>query len=475
MTEYNYMCIKVQQTPDSLPLYVSTAKANELLKWCDVPRSREGFMAGYQRELEGRHEKITDFFEQDPKNNIVPNSVIVAIDASRFQVEKVSNAYRATIKIKEPDWNTLLMHLIDQFEQRLSDEEIESIDLEDGDRDDDEEEEEETQDTDAATPPASYLAELTKHLRAMRDAPDSLTTEQKKVIYDYANSVSLPGLIIDGQHRVYGAKEVTEFDVEFPVVFIPGLDFSEQVFHFYVLNNKAKPLSRTHLRRIISTSLSKGEIDQLYERLRSAGVEARSAEWTHRMNNDSESPFKGLIDMGLQGSRGAINENVAYQVVSKFMLLHNRYRLLTENIAQWDTQSNDYRLRAFYTVWHAVKDCYPTAWRQAENPDAPDEDRQLFFKVSLLMLQQYILDTLNADMPRRRSKGDKSPLADLVELKSEVGYTLPFLKEEFFLKPWKLTGLDTSTGHDVFRKTMDKAIQNESKNLGNMSLFKVQG
>ena len=470
MRQYNYTCIKVQQTPDSLPLYVTSAKANELLKWCDVPRSREGFMAGYQRELEGRHEKITEFFQQDPENNIVPNSVIVAIDSSCFTVTPEGKAFCATITVEESDWNSLLNELIADFEKRLSTEEIESIELPSDDESIDE-----APDMDSATPPTSYLAELTKHLRSMRDAPEGLTDAQRKAVTDYAVSVSKPGLILDGQHRVYGAKEVVEFDVEFPVVFIPGLDFKEQVFHFYVLNNKAKPLNRTHLRRIISTSLSKNEIDKLYDRLRSAGVEAKSAEWTHRMNNDADSPFKGLIDMGLQGAVGAINENVAYQVVSKFMLLHNRYRLLTENVALWDVQSNDYRLRAFYTVWNAVKECYPTAWRQAENPNAQNEDRQIFFKVSLLMLQQYILDTLNADMPRRRSKGQKSPMANLDELKSEVGYTLPFLKEEFFLKPWKLTGLDTSTGHDIFRKTMDKAIQNESKNLGNMSLFKVQG
>jgi DGQHR domain-containing protein len=470
MSKFPYTCIKVQQTPDSIPLYVSTAKANELLRWCDVPRSKEGFMAGYQRELEGRHEKITEFFQQDPEHNIVPNAVIVAIDQSRLVIKEDGRICHLTIAMEESGLEEMLASLIKQFEKRLSKEELESIELESGDY-----AEPDAEESDASIPPASYLAELTKRLREMRDSPEDLSVEQKKSISDYAMSVGRPGLIIDGQHRVFGAKEVVEFDVEFPVVFIPGLDFKEQVFHFYVLNNKAKPLNRTHLRRIISTTLSKSEIEKLYDRLRDAGVEAKSAEWTHRMNNDSDSPFRGLIDMGLQGSTGVISENVAYQVVSKFMLLHNRYRLLTENVSNWDTQSNDYRLRAFYTVWQAVKDCYPTAWRQAENQNAANEERQIFFKVSLITLQQYILDTLNSEMPKRRSKGHKSPFADLVELKSEVGYALPFLKEEFFMKPWKLTGLDTSSGHDIFRKTLDKAIQNESKNLGNMSLFKVQG
>ena len=73
-----------------------------------------------------------------------------------------------------------------------------------------------------------------------------------------------PSAIIDGQHRVFGAREVSDFDVVLPVVLLPGLPYEEQVFHFYVLNNKARPLRPTELRATISTSLTNKEIGDLY-------------------------------------------------------------------------------------------------------------------------------------------------------------------------------------------------------------------
>ena len=463
---FKYKCIKVQQTPDSIPFYVASIKASELLKWCDVPRSREGFMAGYQRELENRHEKITEFLQQDSEFNIIPNAVIVAVDDSKIKVDESKTGIDFEVTLEESAFPKLIQNLISTFESRLSEEELESIEVSQLTDSDDEEM------TDASTPPDSYLAELTKRLRLVRDTPEDLDADQVKYAKDYVLSVSKPGLILDGQHRVFGAKEVIQFDVQFPVILLPGIEFCEQVFHFYVLNNKAKPLNRTHLRRIISTTLSKKEIGTLYNRLNEAGIEAKSAEWTHRMNVDTDSPFKGLIDMGLSESNGAIPENVAYQLVSRFMGIHNRYRLLTDKVADWDPNETEYRLNAFYAVWRAVKAKYPRAWQYAADTNSASKDRQLFYKVSFIVLQAYILDTLNSDMPRRRSRGEDSPFVDLSDLEQEVGFALAFLKETFFTKEWKVKGLDTSSGHDLFRKAIDKAIQNESKNLGNMTLFK---
>lgn len=427
-------------------------------------------MAGYQRELDGRESRITEFFQSSPKNNIIPNAVIVAVDEKRTSIKEGTISV-LTINHEQVSIEEQLSSLIQQFENRLNSEEIASIEIQSVPIGDDEEE----KDADGATPPESYLAELTKNLRLMRDSKDTLTEQQINSIREYMEGVAKPGLILDGQHRVFGAKEVHDFDIELPIVLLPKLPPSEQVFHFYVLNNKAKPLNRTHLRRIISTSLSKKEIDSLYIRLKDAGVEARSAEWTHRINNDADSPFERLIDMGLRGSNGVISENVAYQVVSKFMLLKNRFPLLVDGIPHWGENQNDYRLAAFYAFWRAIKNLYPNAWNQASNPSDesnPQCNRQIFFKVSLIRLQEFVLQSLNNEMPKRNMKGEPSPFADTAALEREVGYHLPFLKEEFFLKEWKAKGLDTSAGHELFSRSIDTAISRQCKNLGNMTLFK---
>ncbi len=465
----SYDCIKVQQTPDAKPMFVTKATAKELLQWCSVPRSRAGFMAGYQRELEDRYKKITDFFIDDPENNIVPNAVLIAVNDKYIQYH--DNDKYCTLTIEYPNLAKLdlLDKIILNFEERLNPEEIASIDL----SDDTEiiEDDNEIDDSEAIIPPESYLAELTKRLRELRDNPDDFRGEQKDVIFDFVKSISLPGLIIDGQHRVFGAKEVVDFDVEFPVVLIPGLEHKEQVFHFYVINNKAKPLNRTHLRRIIATSLSKKEIEELYDRLKNAGVEAKSAELTYRMNNDDDSPFKGIIDMKLPGTKGSLDENIANTLVTRFMKLGNRYKLLVKEVNEWNEDSYDYKLKCFYAIWAGIKEIYNKAWEQAIQDNATNEQRQILTKVSLIMLQEYVLESLHHNMPERLAEGKPSPLSDTDELKKRVKYSLMFVNEEFFLQPWRKKGLDTSAGHELFMNNLKRAAANQSKNLGNMSLF----
>lgn len=470
--EFTYNAIKVQQTPASRPLYLLSCKASDILKWCDVPRSKEDFMAGYQRELEGRHEKITEFILQDPTRNIIPSSVIVTVSEENISVIEQDGSAKITITSKDNPFKNCLDELIHKFRNRLSEGEKDSVGLLDSDELVDESADEEAEGEDPSVPPDSYMAQLTKQLINASQNLENLNEEDRKDLEDFVTGLSKPGLILDGQHRVFGAKEVSEFPFYLPVVLIPSLPAEEQVFHFYVLNNKAKPVDRTHLRRIVSTALSKKEISCLYDRFKQAGVETKSADWTHRMNNDEASPFRGLIRQ-FKGGAGVIEENVAYQLVSKFMTIQKKAKFLVEGVPQWSVDDYDYKLEMFYNLWSAVKEVYPTAWAQAAAEDQKGDGKgQLFYKVSLINLQEYIIDTLNKDMPRNKMKGIPSPLTNGATFRDECKLTLPFLSEEFFTKEWKLKGLDTAVGHNIFRESINKAIQNQSKHLGNLRLFK---
>jgi DGQHR domain-containing protein len=292
----------------------------------------------------------------------------------------------------------------------------------------------------------------------------------RDALEEFVTGVSKPGLIIDGQHRVFGAKNVSDFEVRVPVILLPGLSYQEQVFHFYVLNNKAKPLSKTELRTIVSTSLGNREIDALYDRFKQVGVTAEQTEWTHRMNNEKSSPFHRLINMGLAGSSGPIPESVAHQVASKFLALPSRYKLLTHNVPEWHGDNKyDYRLKVVFAFWSAIRSKYPSAWTNA----AQGGNKQIMQKVSLVNLQQHLLEKLHAAMPRRKAKNEASPFADTSVLIEEVKYELEFLSEEFFTKEWRLKGLDTSDGHKIFIQAIADAINSQSANLGNMRLFKA--
>lgn len=282
--------------------------------------------------------------------------------------------------------------------------------------------------------------------------------------------MSKPGLIIDGQHRVFGAKNVSEHDVLLPVILLPGLAFAEQVFQFYVLNSKARPLKPTELRRIVSTSLTNAEIGELYGRFKAAGIEAEEARWTLELDTNPKSSFRGRIDFGFSGPGAVIPENVADQLVRAFMKMpRSRYRqLITPLGSMWD--DTEKRLGIFFWFWNAIKDVYSDVWEEAEEAAERGEKHQLFMKVALLTLQQFVLDRFVTALPYR-NPADDPPLSSETEVVSMVRSTLTNLPAEFFHREWKLKQIDTSEGRKALYGFMEAVWNNQGKVHGNMSLF----
>jgi hypothetical protein len=294
-----------------------------------------------------------------------------------------------------------------------------------------------------------------------------------KAIEDYINGVSKPGLIIDGQHRVLGAKNVSDHDVMLPVVVMLGLAHQEQVFQFYVLNSKAKPLRPTELRRIVSTSLTNSEIYDLYKRFLSTRLDPEEARWTYEMNNSPESVFRGLIDFGFGNVGEIIPENVADQLVRSFMKMpRSRYASLMDPVGErW--KDADQRLQIFFDFWRAVRTVYKDAWDEAvaATRKAPPEQKQIFMKVALLTLQRFLLDRFATALPFR-SKAAPPPFQDEESTKEMVMSTLENLPSRFFMQDWKEKQMDTSAGREILYDAMSKAWDNQGRNIGHLRLFR---
>ncbi len=504
-TEYKYSAIQIRQTPSSIPFYVIGVAAPELLEWCDVPRKKSDFMAGYQRELLDRYSKVTEFIQKNPEKNLIPGAIIVALKEESFRVdgvreggdESLANGSEShiesgegarsgliaevTIRLADYTFQERLTQLAQEFFDRLGMDEKASIEPAVHSDDLIEEDEESTVED---SPPDSYLAQLAKELRDAASDFQSLSQERQEAVRSYIDGVSKPGLILDGQHRVFGAKDVSDFDVVLPVVLMPGLKQDEQVFHFYVLNNKAKPLLPTELRGTISTSLSRHEIGKLYDRFKQAGITAEEARWTHKANTDDASPFRGLIDFGLGVESAFIPENVMHQAIGKFVKLPRRYRLLYAEVSAWSSQGPDedpekiyeYRLARFYDFWGTVMKTYPKAWDEGvENHGKPCKDAgygQIFFKAAMLVLQEYVLNKLNGDMPSRRSKGENSPLGDPEDFRQSVSAALYFVPEEFFTRQWQVKGLDTGPGRKLLLEQFQECEQRGGEKIGHLRLFR---
>lgn len=448
-------------------MYLVSAPAAGLLEWADVPNAKADYMAGYQRVYsESRAKEIKEFLENDV-NNIIPGAIVVAVDGAAIEAEtsSVDGVFDVTITLTDESFERRLARHRDFFASRLSDAEAKSVDalIAAATKSNGADSESEADD---AGIPESYIATLTAELAAACEDFQSLPSLRQAAIRQYIDSVSKPGLIIDGQHRVFGAKDVSMHDVHLPVVLLPGLGTAEQVFHFYVLNNKAKPLSPTELRRTVSTSLTNQEIDGLWKRFEDSGVNPEATRWTHKMNADPKSPFRNLIDFGLGGG-GFIKENVAYQVVSKFVNMPRKYRTLQRGVPAWESSTEE-RLDYFFAFWSAIKERYSDVWQSGVESGG----NQLFLKAAMLVLQDFVLDFFVSVSSVREIEGKPSPIADIDELDALVTAALKFLPPDFFLLEWQEKQLDTSERRTFLREQMEMAKRNQGKFLGNQQLFK---
>lgn len=470
---FKFEAIEVKQTPNAKPFYLLQEDASNILEWCGVPRKQEEFWVGYQRQLNERHQDITDFLKLKDKSdsfyewNILPSSIIVAARSENIKVSHRGSGGACVdieVTLNESDFKERYHLVLNELKRRLGAKELESIEIP---RDSDLES---SNDDDSDAPPQSYLSEIVGLLiKGGEDLKGLVDEGQQKAIHEYIVDVTKPGLILDGQHRVQGAKNVSEFGVKLPVVLLPGMAYSEQVFHFYVLNNKARPLKKTELRAIVSSSLSSGEIDSLYNRFKQAGITAEETEWAFKMHRESNSPFFNLIDYQLGEKRCPIGENVAHAVVSRFVKPKSKYNPLFDNVPEWGGTNYEFRLKIFFSFWQAVKDKYPTAWGKAVDGTGL---KQILQKVNLLVLQEYLFDQFLHNLPRRRASKLPEPFSGEAIIYQEVQLELAYLSEDFYLRPWLKKGLDTGPGHQYFRTQLQDCITNQSTNLGNRGLFK---
>jgi hypothetical protein len=462
--KYFYNTIETKQQPDGPNLYLAKVKARELLEWADVPRKKSDFKAGYQRQLkEERTDDIRDFVESS-KNNLMPGALLISVKEESFSIEENGNGY-AEIKITHSsgdDLQGLIEKTYDSFYSRLNEREKEFAD---GNLDIN------IEDLDEGSPlPSSYLAELTRELRVAKEDFSELDEERQEAIKDYVTGMSKPGRILDGQHRVFGAKDIIDFDVVFPIVLIPGLSESEQVFHFFIVNNKARPLKPVELRATISTSLTDREIDNLYDRLQDAGVQAEEAKLTYRMNKNPNSPFQGLIDFGLGEDVSFIKENVANQVVLNFVDPPSRFSPLYEDVSGWtqDPEYN-YRMSMFFTFWRTVKETYSEAWEKG----VEEGGGNLFYKVSMLKLQEKVLENLKPINEYEKTNTGDSVFSSRSTLKRLAKLVLNQLPERFWLEEWQEQVSDSADFREYLKEQMQKAM--DGADIGRLGLFRKTG
>ncbi|MGQ7750343.1 hypothetical protein ACUN29_17900 [Streptomyces sp. WC2508] len=160
-----------------------------------------------------------------------------------------------------------------------------------------------------------------------------------------------PVVLVDGQHRLRGAvvsatealktdqgrnfilsavesgqdpkkaeqRLMFESSRKLPFSLLMDGSPSEHVFQFVVVNQKAIPMGKALLGTIVSTSLSRGELQSVAQRLRDAGIKLEDSQAVAYLTRAEESPFRGLVQTGMDGDRtGLLQWSVLQGLVSIF-------------------------------------------------------------------------------------------------------------------------------------------------------------
>ena len=205
----------------------------------------------------------------------------------------------------------------------------------------------------------SHLVDFWEVVAARHEVIKEVGVEEDRVEFlgftkDVLVSYLRPIVLVDGQHRLRGAivaaeerlkeepikqeagdriasgecaeevqREILSRETRLlPISLLMSTSPEEQVFQFVVVNQKATPIGRALLGTIVSTTLAKGEMDKVADRLKSAGIEVEESQAVTYLARHPSSPFVDRVERGLSGAAGdgadMLKWNVLASLVSIF-------------------------------------------------------------------------------------------------------------------------------------------------------------
>jgi hypothetical protein len=273
-------------------------------------------------------------------------------------------------------------------------------------------------------------------------------------------SLLCPALIVDGQHRIWGAyNSDSASDITFTVNAIKDADWIQQVFQFVILNKLAKPISPGFLTSILNTSLTNLEVNSIEGVLERAGIKNRDRVLMKYLNHDTRSPFRGMIcepgEMVGTNNTGKLSDKGMISLMRKWFSINRdspcmqmfQPALKARNISQaremWK-KNYDTWVPFFYAFWDTIRSQYQPhgIWEKADQ-------YYLLYIVTMHSMQDMFLEA--------KSGGD-ARFKDVNDFKTQVAEYFAKVPPTFF-QGWPRTGLQSGDGPDMIKDAI-KALRN---------------
>jgi DGQHR domain-containing protein len=230
---------------------------------------------------------------------------------------------------------------------------------------------------------------------------------------------SKPGLIIDGQHRVYGAAKFSA-TTQLNVVAFLGGDDAERAFQFVVINNSGARVSQSHI-KALNLNFDKAKLNSRLIQSAGLALGLDDEKYDDLQAIDATQPFKGLLAMPTNPG-GFITPNAIESALAE---TKDRSALLGIEDLERDV---------FLAIWSTIKKLRPAVWTSKS---------RLLQKVSIYALTVYVLDSMIA---RQRNSDDPIDFTEVEVLHKQVERLVGRIPEMFWATEWTEKGLDTSSG-----------------------------
>ncbi|MGW9351864.1 hypothetical protein [Nocardiopsis flavescens] len=320
-----------------------------------------------------------------------------------------------------------------------------------------------------------------------------------------------PIMLVDGQHRLRGAvlaaehraeetdgveylleaaeqgKDPNQAESEFiaqharrlPVSLLMDPNPSEHVFQFVVVNQKATPMGKALLGTIVSTSLSKDELNPVAQRLKDAGIKLDDSQAIAYLTRADESPFKNCVQTGIMGPTGDRNTSLQWSVLKGLVgifrelsggklydqptdwarvwakhhlgesALVGGFETQEEKMAEWARQDGPWR-DIFIRFYSNIRDIFGSDDPEASNAWGTTRSN-LFNKISLTILAADYFEYLRVQ---------KMTLNSVDDVDSTMASWLEGVNNAYFNRNWKVEKKDTP----AVRKTWSRLWHNYRKN-----------
>jgi DGQHR domain-containing protein len=238
-----------------------------------------------------------------------------------------------------------------------------------------------------------------------------------------------PGLIIDGQHRAFGAARHSPKTILNVVAFLGG-DEAERAFQFVVINNTATRVSKDHI-KALNLNYNPKRLNKRLLESAGVGLGIEETKFDDLQIVDTTEPFKKAIAWP-RNSDGFIPPNAI-----ESGLAETRDRAARLGIEGLERD-------VFLSIWTIIKKIRKSQWK-------PLPASRLLQKVSIYALTVFVLDNLMAAQTLSDTPRD---LSDEQQLEADVGKIVGGIPSELWTVEWNATELDTRNGRQMLVETL---------------------